>query len=173
MHSGESTTYFGAKVQRKEVDQLGTAIDLLKNNPQSRRIIISAWNPGELDQMALPPCHILVQFYLSNDRKLSCQMYQRSVDSFLGLPFNIASYALLTHMIAREIGSAVGKLTLCLGDTHLYKSHIPAVKEQMTRTTFKLPKLVLTNDNIFTAKMDDITLENYVCHPSISAPMAV
>ena len=146
----------------------------MKNDPTGRRHVITAWNPGEISEMALPPCHMFAQFYIRNNR-LSCQMYQRSADLFLGVPFNIASYALFTHLIAKEIGADVGELILTFGDVHIYKNHIDAVKEQISREPFPLPTLWLnpsiTDIEKFT--MDDIKLLNYQSHGKITAPMAV
>jgi thymidylate synthase len=160
---------------RVEVDQLEQVIDGIKNKPWDRRHIISAWNVGELDQMALPPCHVMSQFYVSKQRKLSCHMYQRSVDVFLGLPFNIASYALLTHLIAQVCNLSVGELVISTGDTHIYHDHRDQVREQLARTEFPLPSLWLNPEikdiNAFT--MQDIRLENYQSHGSIKAAMAV
>lgn len=156
-----------------ETDQLKNLIEGLKNDPTSRRHIISAWNPGEIDRMALPPCHAFMQFYLRNN-KLSCQMYQRSADVFLGVPFNIASYALFTHLIAKEIGSDVGDLILTFGDVHIYNNHIDAVNEQLSRTYYDLPTLDITGvENIWSATVDNCKLVNYQYHPYIAAPMAV
>jgi thymidylate synthase len=167
---------FGAnRMGVKHVDQLSDLINNIKKDPYSRRHILSAWNPGELEIMALPPCHMMAQFYVSADNNLSCQMYQRSADMFLGLPFNIASYALLTHMIAQVCGLGVGELTICIGDAHIYSNHVEQVKEQARRTPFPLPKLVLNSniDNILEFTMKDIGLENYQSHDAIKAPMAV
>jgi thymidylate synthase len=162
-------------VDKIEVDQLKNLIDGLKNDPYGRRHIITAWNPGELDLMALPPCHMMAQFYVTKDKKLSCQMYQRSVDTFLGLPFNIASYALLTHMIAQVCKLGVGEMIMCLGDTHIYKDHIEQVKEQLSREEFDLPTLQLNPliDDIEKFTINDIKLEGYQCHGPIKATMAV
>lgn len=156
------------------VDQLSKLIDGIKTDPNGRRHIITAWNVDELDNMALPPCHVLAQFYVSKG-KLSCHMYQRSVDVFLGLPFNIASYALLTHLIARECELEVGELIISTGDTHIYKNHIEQVKEQLSREEYPLPTLWL-NPNIkkvtdFT--METIDLDGYKSHGTIKAEMAV
>lgn len=156
------------------VDQLSKLIDGIKTDPNGRRHIITAWNVDELDNMALPPCHVLAQFYV-NKGKLSCHMYQRSVDVFLGLPFNIASYALLTHLIARECELEVGELIISTGDTHIYKNHIEQVKEQLSREEYPLPTLWL-NPNIkkvtdFT--METIDLDGYKSHGTIKAEMAV
>lgn len=157
----------------KEVDQLKNLIDGLKTDPTSRRHIISAWNPGDLDQMALPPCHAFMQFYLRNN-VLSCQMYQRSADVFLGVPFNIASYALFTHLIAREIGADVGELILTFGDVHIYNNHVDAVNEQLTREPYDLPTLDISDVvDLYSATVDDCKLINYISHPSIKAEMAV
>ena len=157
------------------VDQITNLVDGLKNNPRSRRHILSAWNVGDLDQMALPPCHIMSQFYVSKDNKLSCHMYQRSVDTFLGLPFNIASYALLTHMLARVSNLGVGELIISTGDTHIYQNHVEQVKEQLTREEYPLPKLWLNPDikDIDKFTMDDIQLVDYQSHGTIKAEMAV
>jgi thymidylate synthase len=157
----------------KIIDQLTNLIENLKTDPTSRRHIISAWNPGELDQMALPPCHAFMQFYLRNN-KLSCQMYQRSADVFLGVPFNIASYALFTHLLAKEINAEVGELILTFGDVHVYTNHVDAVMEQLSREPFSLPVLDISSvSDIFNANVDDCKLINYNCHPTIKAEMAV
>lgn len=157
------------------IDQLKNLIVALKNDPQSRRHILTAWNPGELDQMALPPCHVMCQFYVSNDNKLSCHMYQRSVDVFLGLPFNIASYALFTHMLAQVCGYGVGDLIISTGDTHIYKNHTEQVKEQISRYEYPPATLWLSPSikDIEKFTMTDIELLNYQSHGSIKAPMAV
>lgn len=157
------------------VDQLKNLIEGIKRDPNGRRHILSAWNAGEIDQMALPPCHILAQFYVSNSKKLSCHMYQRSVDSFLGLPFNIASYALLTHLIAQVCNLDVGNLTISTGDTHIYVNHIDQVREQLARQPLPLPQLKLNTQikDIDKFTMDDIQLENYQSHETIKAEMAV
>jgi thymidylate synthase len=154
-------------------DQLKELIQGLKTDPNSRRHIISAWNPGELHLMALPPCHAFMQFYLRNNT-LSCQMYQRSADIFLGVPFNIASYALLTHLIAREISADVGELILTFGDVHIYNTHLHAVEEQLTRKPYDLPTLDISNvNNLYSVTVDDCKLINYQSHPTIKADMAV
>ena len=154
-------------------DQLEELIKGLKNDPNSRRHIISAWNPGELHLMALPPCHAFMQFYLRNNT-LSCQMYQRSADVFLGVPFNIASYALLTHLVAGEIGADVGELILTFGDVHIYKNHVDAVEEQLTRKPYDFPSLDITNVNsLYSITVDDCKLVNYQSHATIKADMAV
>jgi thymidylate synthase len=157
------------------VDQILKLVNGLKEDPNGRRHIVSAWNVGELDQMALPPCHVLSQFYVNKNKELSCHMYQRSVDVFLGLPFNIASYALLTHMIAHVCGLTVGELVISTGDTHIYSNHVMQVKEQLTRSPTPGPVLRLNPDVVDIDKftMDDIQLQNYVSMPSIKAPMAV
>lgn len=162
------------KVVLQNHDQLLELIDGIKKDPYSRRHIITAWNPGELDLMALPPCHMMAQFYV-NGGKLSCQMYQRSADMFLGVPFNIASYALFTHMIAQVCKLTVGELVIVLGDAHIYNNHIDQVKEQIKRNPLKLPTLKLNSaiETITDFTMDDIILENYESHDAIKAPMAV
>lgn len=157
------------------VDQLKELIDNVKKDPNSRRHLITAWNPGDLDKMALPPCHIMSQFHVSKSGKLSCHMYQRSVDVFLGLPFNIASYALFTHMIAQVCGLKVGELIISTGDTHIYKDHVDQVKEQLSRQEFPMPQLWLNPDvkDIDKFTVNDIKLVNYESHGSIKAKMAV
>lgn len=162
------------KVVLQNHDQLLELIENIKMDPYSRRHILTAWNPGELDQMALPPCHMMAQFYVNNG-KLSCQMYQRSADMFLGVPFNIASYALFTHMIAQVCNLDVGDLIITIGDAHIYKNHIHQVKEQLSRTPFEMPTLKLNSDidRIIDFTMEDIELYNYESHEAIKAPMAV
>jgi thymidylate synthase len=162
------------KVVLQNHDQLLELIDGIKKDPYSRRHIITAWNPGEIELMALPPCHLLSQFYVSNG-KLSCQMYQRSADMFLGVPFNIASYALFTHMIAQVCNLNVGDLIISLGDAHIYENHIDQVKEQLSRDPYPFPTLQLNKDinDISRFTMDDIQLINYKCHDAIKASMAV
>ena len=162
-------------VDKIEVDQLANLIKGLTTDPNGRRHILSAWNVSELEEMALPPCHVMSQFYVNKNRELSCHMYQRSVDVFLGLPFNIASYALLTHLLAHHTGLKVGELVISTGDTHIYKDHIEQVKEQLTRETYPLPTLMLNVEktNIFEMTMGDIHLENYQSHGPIKATMAV
>lgn len=161
-------------LQCKEVDQLADLITRIKSNPEDRRHILTAWNPGELDQMALPPCHSFAQFYVRNG-KLSCQMYQRSADFFLGVPFNIASYALFTHMIAQVCDLGVGEFVHTIGDAHIYSNHVEQVKEQLSRETLALPTLKLNPaiKNIDGFTMADIELVDYQCHGAIKAPMAV
>lgn len=157
----------------KTVDQLKNLIEGLQKDPTGRRHIITAWNPGELDQMALPPCHMMAQFYIRNNQ-LSCQMYQRSCDAFLGLPFNIASYALLTHLIAKTIGAEVNELVITLGDVHIYNNHFDAVATQLSRTPLALPKLHIADSaTVWDSKLDDFTLIDYQHHPAIQAEMAV
>lgn len=162
-------------VQVKEIDQLAKLIEGLKQDPNGRRHILSAWNVSELDEMALPPCHVMSQFYVNKNKELSCHMYQRSVDVFLGLPFNIASYALLTHLLAHHTGLKVGELVISTGDTHIYLDHIDQVKEQLTREPYPLPTLMLNaeKNSIFEMTMQDIHLENYQSHGTIKATMAV
>ena len=156
------------------IDQLGDVIEQIKTHPYSRRLIVSAWNPEDVPTMALPPCHTLFQFYV-NDGKLSLQLYQRSADIFLGVPFNIASYALLTHLVAHECGLQVGDFIHTFGDAHLYVNHLDQIKEQLTRTPRQAPTLVLNPDkhDIFDFDMQDIKLLNYDPYPAIKAPVAV
>ena len=160
--------------EKASIDQISGLIEDIKNNPDSRRLIVSAWNVGELDKMALPPCHILFQFYVANG-KLSCQLYQRSADVFLGVPFNIASYALLTHMIAQVCNLKVGEFIHTLGDAHLYLNHIEQAKQQLHRIPRKLPNLVLnpTIGNIFDFTYDDVLIEQYNPLSHIRASVAV
>ncbi len=155
------------------IDQIKQAIELIKNNPDSRRIIVSAWNVAEVEDMALPPCHVLFQFYVAEGR-LSCQLYQRSADTFLGVPFNIASYALLTMMIAHECGLQPGEFVHTLGDTHLYLNHFEQVHEQLSREPRTLPRMVLNPEvkSVFDFRYEDFTLEGYDPHPAIKAPMS-
>ena len=157
------------------VDQLQNLIDGIKRDPFGRRHILTAWNPGELDQMALPPCHVLSQFYVSDDGELSCQLYQRSADMFLGVPFNIASYSLLTYMIAQVCDLTPGTFVHTIGDAHIYLNHLDAVREQLGRAPLTPPVLHLdpTIGEIDKFTMDDIFLENYESYPPIKAPMAV
>ena len=162
------------KVILQNHDQLIELINGIKDDPYSRRHIITAWNPGELDLMALPPCHMMSQFYVNNG-KLSCQMYQRSADMFLGVPFNIASYALFTHMLAQVCNLEVGDLIITIGDAHIYNNHIDQVKEQLKRKPLPLPTLELNKEiEVITEfDMSDIDLVNYQSHEAIKAPMAV
>ena len=156
------------------IDQIQNLIQGIKTNPDFRRHIVSAWNPALVDEMALPPCHSLFQFYVANE-KLSCQLYQRSADIFLGVPFNIASYALLTHMVAHVCNLKAGKFVHTFGDAHLYLNHLDQAKLQLSRDTKILPQLKLNSEvkNIFDFKFEDIEIINYESHPSISAPIAV
>lgn len=156
------------------VDQLAEVIDSLRNNPDSRRHIVCAWNPGEIKQMALPPCHALFQFYVANG-ELSCQLYQRSADIFLGVPFNIASYALLTMMVAQVCGLKAKEFVHTFGDLHLYANHLEQAKEQLTRKPRALPQMKINPDikEINDFKFDDFQLVNYDPHPAIKAPIAV
>ncbi|XBC40625.1 MAG: thymidylate synthase [Buchnera aphidicola (Nurudea yanoniella)] len=157
-----------------EIDQINNVISQIKNNPNSRRIVVSSWNVGELDQMALFPCHVLFQFYVVNN-VLSCQLYQRSCDVFLGLPFNIASYSLLTCMIAQQCCLKIGKFLWTGGDVHLYKNHIKQAKIQLLRKPYDLPILEFNRkpENIFDYCVKDFNLLNYKCHPFIKAKIAV
>lgn len=162
-------------IKEREVDQLLDLINGIKQDPYGRRHILSAWNPGELDQMALPPCHMFAQFYVSKDNRLSCQMYQRSCDMFLGVPFNIASYSLLTHLIAQVCGLGLGEFVHVLGDAHIYLNHVEQVKEQLDREPLPAPQLLLNKDirDITKFTMADIQLDGYTSHASIKAEMAV
>ncbi|HXP01805.1 MAG TPA: thymidylate synthase [Luteibacter sp.] len=157
----------------KVVDQIAWVVDEIKRNPDSRRLIVSAWNVGELPKMALMPCHTMFQFYVANG-KLSCQLYQRSGDIFLGIPFNIASYALLTHMVAQVTGLEPGDFVHTLGDAHLYSNHIEQATKQLTREPRPLPKLVLNPDvrSLFDFRFDDVAITDYDPYPAIKAPVA-
>jgi thymidylate synthase len=156
------------------IDQITNVINQIKTNPNSRRLIVSGWNPSEADQVALPPCHTMFQFFVA-DNKLSCQLYQRSADLFLGVPFNIASYALLTHMVAQVCELEVGEFIWTGGDCHIYQNHIEQVELQLTRTLYKLPTLTLNPDikDIFAFKYEDISVDGYESHPAIKAKVAV
>ena len=156
------------------IDQISEVINQIKTNPNSRRLIVSAWNVSQIDNMALPPCHALFQFYVAEGR-LSCQLYQRSADIFLGVPFNIASYALLVLMIAKVTGLTPGDFVHTLGDAHLYLNHLSQVDEQLKRKSFPIPKMQITKDvtNILDLEYEDFSLEDYESHPHISAPIAV
>ncbi len=158
----------------RHIDQISQVLDQLRNNPDSRRIIVSAWNVGELEKMALPPCHAFFQFYVA-EGKLSCQLYQRSADIFLGVPFNIASYALLTMMIAQVTGLAPGEFVHTLGDAHLYLNHLEQADLQLSREPLPLPTMKLNPDvtDLFAFRFEDFTLEGYESHPHIKAPVAV
>lgn len=161
-------------IDGRTIDQISQVIDQIKNNPDSRRMIVSAWNVGEIDKMKLPPCHAFFQFYVA-DGKLSCQLYQRSADIFLGVPFNIASYALLTLMVAQVCNLHPGEFVHTLGDAHLYSNHIEQAKLQLTRDCRELPKMKINPmvNNIFEFKYEDFTLEGYNPHPHIKAEVAV
>ena len=157
-----------------EINQIAEVIEQIKTNPNSRRLIVSAWNVGELSEMALPPCHLLFQFYVG-DGKLSCQLYQRSADSFLGVPFNIASYALLTEMIAQQCDLEVGEFIWTGGDCHIYLNHLEQINEQLSREPFRLPQLEIKRKpaSIFDYEYEDFEVVNYQSHSRISAPVAV
>ena len=161
--------------ETQKVDQINELIAGIKKDPHGRRHILSAWNVADLDEMALPPCHVMSQFYVNSKRELSCQMYQRSADFFLGAPFNIASYALLTHMIAQVCGLGVGEFIHTIGDAHLYVTHLSAAKEQLSRTPKPLPTLYIDESikNISDFRMDSFRLQEYNHHPAIRAPMSV
>lgn len=155
------------------IDQISEVVETIKTNPNSRRMLVSAWNVAQIEDMALPPCHVLFQFYVA-DGKLSCQLYQRSADTFLGVPFNIASYALLTQMIAVQCGLQPGEFIHTLGDTHLYLNHFEQVEEQLSRTPRALPSMTINPSvaSIFDYRYEDFTLEGYDPHPTITAPMS-
>ncbi len=158
----------------RTIDQLTEVLQQIKTNPDSRRLIISAWNVGELDKMALAPCHALFQFYVANQR-LSCQLYQRSADVFLGVPFNIASYALLTHMVAQQCNLEVGEFIWTGGDCHLYSNHLEQAKTQLERNPLPLPQLLIKQkpSSLFDYNFDDFEFINYQAHPTIKAPIAI
>ena len=158
----------------KSIDQISDVINRIKSEPDSRRLLISAWNVSEIEKMALPPCHALFQFYVANGR-LSCQLYQRSADIFLGVPFNIASYALLILMIAKATDLIAGDFVHTLGDAHLYLNHLDQVDEQLSREPYSLPKMIISKEskNIFEYEYEDFSLKKYKSHPHISAPIAV
>jgi thymidylate synthase len=155
------------------IDQIASVVESLKRNPESRRHVVSAWNPADVDSMALPPCHCLFQFHVARGR-LSCQLYQRSADVFLGVPFNIASYALLTHLIAKETGLEVGEFVHTLGDAHLYLNHVEQAALQLKRAPHPFPTLRLSPEaHLFALEPEDVTLDSYRAHPLIRAPIAV
>jgi thymidylate synthase len=156
------------------IDQISKVVHSIKHNPDSRRHMVVAYNPTFVDEMALPPCHSLFQFYVANGR-LSCQLYQRSADVFLGVPFNIASYALLTHLMAQQCDLGVGDFVWTGGDTHLYLNHLEQVQTQLARTPYPLPQLLIKHrpPSVFDYRFDDVEIVNYQCHPPISAPVAV
>jgi thymidylate synthase len=158
----------------RQIDQITQVINQIKQKPDSRRHIVTAWNPSEVDKMALPPCHALFQFYVA-DGKLSCQLYQRSADFFLGVPFNIASYALMLHMFAQQCDLLPGEFVWTGGDTHLYTNHLEQAKLQLSREPYPLPQLVIARkpESIFDYKFEDFQIVNYQSHPSIKAPIAV
>lgn len=160
--------------ENKVIDQISELVSQIKTNPDSRRLIVSAWNVGELDKMALPPCHLLFQFYVAN-KKLSCQLYQRSADAFLGVPFNIASYSLLTHMIAQQCDLDVGDFIWTGGDCHIYSNHLEQVNLQLSREPLPLPQLIIKRKpaSIFDYQFDDFEIKNYQSHPAIKASVAV
>jgi thymidylate synthase len=178
--AGELGPVYGKQWRRwagadgREIDQVRWVVDEIRRNPDSRRLIVSAWNVAELPAMALMPCHTLFQFYVA-DGRLSCQLYQRSGDIFLGVPFNIASYALLTHMVAQVTGLAVGDFVHTLGDAHLYSNHVEQAREQLARDPRPLPTLRLNPavDDLFAFRFEDIAIESYDPHPAIRAPVAV
>ena len=177
---GELGPVYGKQWRRWEapdgrsIDQIARLVEGLKTNPDSRRHLVVAWNPAEVDQMALPPCHALFQFYVAEGR-LSCQLYQRSADVFLGVPFNIASYALLTHMLAQQCDLEVGEFVWTGGDTHLYLNHLEQADTQLARTPLPLPRLAIRRrpDSIFDYVFDDFEFRDYQSHPPIKAPVAI
>jgi thymidylate synthase len=158
----------------RSIDQISQLVEQIKKNPDSRRLLVSAWNPAEVDNMALPPCHCLFQFYVA-EGKLSCQLYQRSADIFLGVPFNIASYSLLTLMLAQVTGLEPGEFIHTFGDAHLYSNHLEQVELQLSREPFSLPTMKLNPDvtSVFDFRFEDFELLDYQCHPHIKAPVAV
>ena len=158
----------------RKIDQIAQVVEAIKRNPDSRRHLVNAWNVAVIEQMKLPPCHLLFQFYVAND-KLSCMLTMRSVDTFLGLPFNIASYSLLTHMIAQQCGLGVGEFVFSGGDVHIYSNHMEQVKLQLAREPLPLPKLAIRRkpDSIFDYVYDDFAFEGYAHHPAIKAPVAI
>ena len=178
--NGDLGPVYGAQWRRwrtadgNTIDQIQDVIEQIRRNPDSRRLIVSAWNVGELSKMALPPCHAFFQFYVANGR-LSCQLYQRSADIFLGVPFNIAGYSLLTLMIAQVTGLRPGELIHTLGDAHLYSNHLDQTREQLARMPKKLPKMILNPavKSVFDFKFEDFTLLDYDPHPAIKAPVAI
>ena len=178
--NGELGPVYGAQWRRWDcgngiyIDQLKNVMDTLQKNPDSRRIIISSWNVAQIDKMALPPCHSLFQFYVA-EKRLSCQLYQRSADTFLGVPFNIASYALLTMMVAKVCGFEPGDFIHTTGDTHIYLNHFEQVREQLSRQPRPLPKMIIKGEqkDIFSFKYEDFELVGYEPHPAIKAPVAV
>lgn len=166
---------FGLGVKDEPIDQIANVIESIKNDPYGRRHLVNAWNVGDLDEMALPPCHVMFQFYVSIDGRLSCQLYQRSADAFLGVPFNITSYALLTHMIAQVCGLEAGEFIHTFGDLHIYKNHIEQVKLQLTREPLNLPTLKINTEvkDINDFKYEDFELEDYFPHPAIKGEVSV
>lgn len=172
-HFGEKYKGMNYNYNGLGIDQLQNCINLIINNPSSRRIFMSAWNPIDLDEMCLPPCHVSYQFYVSSKKELSCIMYQRSGDMFLGIPFNIASVSLLVYLIANITNTIPHKISIIIGDAHIYENHIEQVKQQLSRNQYDLPILKIKNkyNNINDYKYDDLIIENYKCHPNIKAEM--
>ena len=178
-HDGELGPIYGVQWRSwptpdgRHIDQIANSVELLRTDPDSRRNIVSAWNVSELSKMALPPCHLLFQFYVA-DGKLSCQLYQRSADMFLGVPFNIASYSLLTHMVAQQVGLEVGEFIWTGGDCHIYDNHVEQVTTQLTREPYPYPQLRLRQaETIFDYRYEDFEVVGYQHHPGIKAPVAV
>ena len=174
-HFGANYTTCQADYRGKGQDQIQRIIDLIKNDPFSRRIFMSAWNPPDMYKMCLPPCHVNYQFYVGSDRTLSCQMYQRSADVFLGLPFNIASTALLTCLLAHETGFAPGKVKVVIGDAHLYEEHAGVAAIQVKRVPHKFPTLTIDRekDGLWNLKRTEVTIHDYKCHSTLKAKMAI
>ncbi|MCM2279456.1 MAG: thymidylate synthase [Oligoflexia bacterium] len=179
--AGELGPVYGAQwrswpaADGRRIDQIQQLVEQIRRNPDSRRLIVNAWNVGELDRMALPPCHAFFQFYVSRSGRLSCQLYQRSADVFLGVPFNIASYALLVMMVAQVTGLQPGEFVHTLGDAHLYLNHLEQAREQLSREPRPLPRMILNPEvrSLFDFKFEDFTLSGYDPHPAIKAPIAV
>ena len=172
---GHQWRFWGKDEERSGIDQISRVIEQISTNPSSRRLIVSAWNVSDVDNMALPPCHAFFQFYVHGDNRLSCQLYQRSADYFLGVPFNIASYSLLTMMVAQVTGLKLGDFVHTFGDVHLYSNHMEQAKEQLSRTPKPLPKMIINPavKSIFDFTFDDFRLEAYEPHPAIRAEVAV
>jgi thymidylate synthase len=173
-HFGAPYKTCESQYQGQGVDQITGLIESIRNDPQSRRHLLTAWNPAALKDTALPPCHVLAQFYVSSGGGLSCHLYQRSADCFLGLPFNIFSYAVLTHLLAKWTGTSPKRLVISLGDAHVYKNHVNVVREQIARTPLNAPRLrIREGTSLDSISMEDFALEDYACHDKLSGAMAV